>query len=173
MAIQNLIAAKTLHGVEKLRDGHHDDFKTISNPKGNTAEIIAYIDNRQKFDPKEIEQRFKKQIPVLQEDEEVKFAFKYGANLFLYTTDRALSIEIDRLKSKKIEFVTLPYKRIQGFSVQSAGNLRRTVKATLLTTEFDGPGKMEFVEKNLKIFEISNVVFELARKCLRATKQES
>ena len=168
LAIQNVIAAKTLHDDPEIaRETYEDDFRTTINPSGTLDNMIAFVDARVQFDPKEIEQRFKKEIPILQGSEEVEFAFKYGINMYLYTTKRLLSMDLEQFKSNKIEFASLPFKYIQGFSVRSAKGLRRTVTLTLFSSGIDEAGKRKFGKRDTDILEISNI---LASKIMR-TKQ--
>ena len=107
------------------------------------------------MDPKPIEKQFKTGMNILQADEEVELAFKCGRDMFLITNKRVLSIDVQGLTGKKIEFSTLPFKHIAGFSVQSAGTLSFTVKATLFISKFEG-GLTTDLGKKTDIFQINN-----------------
>ena len=94
--------------------------------------LIAFIsDKHLKDDPKAVEQKFKSEIPILQADETVELAYKHGRDMFVITTKRIMNIDVQGFSGKKVEFKSTPFKFIKGFSVESAGTLSRTVKATL------------------------------------------
>ena len=59
----------------------------------------------------------------------------------------------------------MPYKFINGFSVESAGTLSRTVKAMLFTSKLVGGISSDF-GKETDIFEINN---SLANKIMKHT----
>jgi len=70
------------------------------------------------------------------------------------------------ISGKKLEFISLPFKHINGFSVESAGTLDFTVKATLFTSKLVGGVTSDFGKKETDIFEINNC---LANKILKHT----
>ena len=94
IAIQNLIAAKTLGVPGKPSDFANDNTVQFSNP-GSMEQLIAFISEKNlKMDPKPIEAKFKTEVPILQADEEVELAFKCGRDMFLLTNKRALNIDV-------------------------------------------------------------------------------
>ena len=134
------------------------------------SKIIAYIgDKHLKMDPKPIEQKLKSEMRIIQVDEEVELAFKSGRDMFLITNKRVLSIDVQGLTGKKVEFSSLPFKHIAGFSVRSAGTLSFTVQATLFVSKLEG-GITNDLGKKTDIFQISN---SLGNKILKhATHQK-
>jgi len=76
--------------------------------------------NAQQVDAQEIENQFKTEFPILLEDEIVQMAFKCGRDTKCFTNRRVLNVDVKGL-GKKIEFLTIPYGSIHGFSVQTAG----------------------------------------------------
>ena len=169
VSIQNLIAAKTLGAPGKRSDFADDDSIRPSEP-GSMDKLIAYISEKNlKIDPKPIEEKFKTEFPILQADEEVELAFKYGRDMFIITSKRVLSIDVQGISGKKLEFASLPFKYINGFSVESAGTLSRTVKATLFASKLEGGIETDFGKKCTDIFEINN---SLANKLLLHTTHQ-
>jgi hypothetical protein len=170
VAIQNLIAAKCLGAPGQPSDFANDDTIKPSDP-GSMEKLIAFIsDKHLKDDPKAIEQRFKTEVPVLQADETVELAYKHGRDMFIITTKRIMLIDVQGLSGKKIEFKSIPYKFIKGFSVESAGTLSRTVKATLYCSKMVGGLGTDFGKKDTNIFEINNSV---ANKILNHTTHQT
>ena len=169
VAIQNLIASKILGAPGKPSDFVDADNVVASDP-GSMSQILAFIkDKHLKMDPKPIEQQFKTGMPILQVDEEVEMAFKNGRDMFLITNKRILSIDVQGLTGKKVEFSSLPYKHIAGFSVQSAGTLSFTVKATLFISKLEGGLSIDLGKKYTDIFQINN---SLGNKILKHTAHQ-
>ena len=156
VAIQNLIAAKTLGAPGRPVDFANDNSITPSNP-GSMEKLIAFIgDDNLHIDPKPIEEKFKTEVPVLQADENVEMAFKHGRDMFLITTKRVIRVDVQGLSGKKLEFASIPFKYINAFSVESAGTLSRSVKATLFISKLEGGVQTDFGKKSTDIFELSN-----------------
>jgi hypothetical protein len=165
IAIQNLIAAKTLGAPGKPCDFANDDSIQISEP-GSMDKIMAFIgDNNLKIDPKPIQDKFRNEVPLLQADENIEYAFKNGRDMFLMTTKRAIRVDVQGITGKKLEFASIPYKYVNAFSVESAGTLSRSVKATLFTS-LEGGIKTDFGKETIDIFEVSNA---LANKIMMHT----
>lgn len=76
--------------------------------------------NAQQVDAQEIEHQFKTEFPILLKDETVEMAFKCGRDTKCFTNRRVLNVDVKGL-GKKIEFLSIPYGSIHGFSVQTAG----------------------------------------------------
>ena len=169
VAVHNLIAAKTLGPPGKPSDFGNDNSIMPSNP-GSMENLIAFISEKNlKLDPLPIEEKFKTEVPILQNDENVELAFKCGRDMFLITTKRVISIDVQGLSGKKIQFDSVPYKYVNGFSVESAGTLSRTVKAYLFVSKLEGGIQADFGKKNTDIFEINN---SLANKILLHTTHQ-
>lgn len=156
VAIQNLIAAKTLGAPGKPSDFANDNTITKSNP-GSMSQLLAYIkDKHLQMDPNAVEQQFKTQIPILQTDEKVELAFKSGRDMFLITNKRVIFVDVQGLRGKKVEFYTIPYKYVTGFAVKSAGALSLSVQATLYCSKLDKGLKTKLGKKDTDIFKINN-----------------
>ena len=87
----------------------------------------------------------------------------------MITTKRVISIDVQGISGKKLEFASLPFKFINGFSVESAGTFSRSVKATLFISKMEGGIESDFGKKNTDIFEINN---SLANKILMHTTHQ-
>ena len=166
VSIQNLIANKILGAPGKPSDFVNDDNIVPSTP-GSMSKIIAFItDKHLQMDPKPIENSLKTEFQILQKDETVELAFKNGRDMYLITNKRVLSIDVQGLTGKKIEFLSMPFKSIGGFSVKSAGTLSRTVKTTLFISKMEGGLTTDLGKKGTDIFQINN---SLGNKILNHT----
>ena len=151
IALQHLLASKTLATHEKTNAFFT---RKLSDPD-SMDKLIFYIGFKSFFDPIDIEKKLKREIPILETDEKVELGFKIGRRMFLITTKRVLAIDVDGLTRKKFRFTSISYKHVFGFTVHSAGNLRSTAKATLLTSKLVGCMPMEFGKKDISMLEIN------------------
>lgn len=58
---------------------------------------------------------------MLLEDETVLAAFQTVRDQLIFTTKRVVSINVQGLTGKKVDFTSIPYNRIQTFSVETVG----------------------------------------------------
>jgi hypothetical protein len=86
---------------------------------GNVIDWLG--DNAKQIDAKEAERIFKTDFPILLRDEKVEIAFKSGRDTTFFTDKRMVIVDVKGIVGKKIEFRTVLYSSIQGFSVQTAG----------------------------------------------------
>jgi hypothetical protein len=77
---------------------------------------------------------------LLLDDETVESAFKGGRDMLIFTSRRLISVNVQGLTGKKTDYSSLPYSKIQAFSVETAGNFDRD---TELEIWFTGLGKVK------------------------------
>jgi hypothetical protein len=93
--------------------------------------------NYAQIDKYELESRLKPSVLLPQE--KVELAFKCGRDSFLMTSHRLLKIDVQGVTGKKIEYLTILWPTIRGFSVETAGNILD--RDTDLTLYFNLPSK--------------------------------
>jgi hypothetical protein len=60
-------------------------------------------------------------LKMLLDDETIEAAFHTIRDQLIFTNKRIISIDIQGLTGKKIDFTSIPYSRIQTFSVETVG----------------------------------------------------
>lgn len=60
--------------------------------------------------------------PILADSEKVEMAFKLIRDMFIFTSGRLILIDKQGVTGKKVEYLSIPYKSITTFSVESAGH---------------------------------------------------
>lgn len=68
--------------------------------------------------PGEVEQQL---VGVLVEGESVQAAFKVIRDLFVFTDRRLILVDRQGLTGRKVEYLTVPYRAITSFSIETAG----------------------------------------------------
>jgi hypothetical protein len=78
--------------------------------------------------------------PVLVDGEQIHAAFKGIRDSVTFTTKRIVALNVQGMTGKKKDYTTLPYARIQSFSVETAGTFDLDSELVLW---FSGLGKVK------------------------------
>ena len=77
--------------------------------------------------------------PLLIPDEHLVAAFKTTRDFVTFTNKRLIAANVQGMTGKKVDFTSLPYNKIQAFSIETAGNFDRDAELDLW---FSGLGKV-------------------------------
>lgn len=99
-------------------------------------------------------------LPMIQsmliDDEEVIQSFQSIRDGVVFTTKRIFAINVQGITGKKKDFSSLPYSKIQAFSVETAGVLDLDSELELW---FSGLGKVKFeFTSNCNVSEICRMI---------------
>lgn len=78
---------------------------------------------------------------LLIEGEDILMSFRGIRDMVVFTSKRIIALNIQGLSGKKKDFTSLPYTKIQTFSVETAGTFDRDAELDLW---FSGLGKAKF-----------------------------
>ncbi len=94
--------------------------------------------------------------PLLVADEQIIASFKSIRDGVVFTNKRIIAINIQGVTGKKKDFTSLPYSKIQIFSVETAGVLDTDSELELW---FSGAGKVKFeFISSAKIADICKII---------------
>jgi len=79
--------------------------------------------------------------PMLIENEKILAAFQGIRDFVIFTDKRIISVNVQGITGKKKDFTSLPYSKIQAFSVETAGTFDLDCELDLF---FTGIGKVRF-----------------------------
>jgi hypothetical protein len=79
--------------------------------------------------------------PILIQGEQILESFRAIRDMVIFTSLRVISINVQGITGKKKDFTSLPYKKIQAFSVETAGVFDLDCELDLW---FSGLGKVRF-----------------------------
>lgn len=79
--------------------------------------------------------------PLLIDGEQCHLAFKGMRDYIVFTSKRIIAVNVQGLTGKKKDFTSLPYSKIQAFSVETAGTFDLDAE---LEMWFSGLGKVRF-----------------------------
>jgi len=82
--------------------------------------LSALLGNASEADVDEIEQTLEQ---ILADDEQVERAFRLVRDLLIFTNRRFLLVDRQGLTGKKTSYLSIPYRAITSFAVETAGHL--------------------------------------------------
>jgi hypothetical protein len=92
-----------------------------------------------KLQSRPVEQFAKELNPLLVEGEQVLAAFQGARDHVVFTDRRLIAVNVQGMTGRKRDFTTLPYAKIQAFSVETAGTFDLDAELELW---FSGLGKV-------------------------------
>src|SRR3954471_9051906 len=94
--------------------------------------------------------------PLLVDGEEVLVAYKGMRDYVAFTSKRIIAVNVQGMTGKKKDFTSLPYSKVQAFSIESAGSFDRDAELELW---FSGLGKVKFEFKgNTDVAQLNKLV---------------
>ena len=78
---------------------------------------------------------------LLIEGESIMSSFKTVRDMVIFTNKRIIAVNVQGITGKKKDFTSLPYSKIQAFSIESAGSFDLDAELELW---FSGLGKVRF-----------------------------
>lgn len=94
--------------------------------------------------------------PILLSEEQIVSCFKTVRDFVVFTDKRLIAVNVQGMTGKKRDFTSLPYSKIQAFSIETAGAFDRDAELDLW---FSGLGKvrLEFKGK-ADIHELAQMI---------------
>jgi hypothetical protein len=159
-AIQQFLSAKTCAFYKP--EGTQDTVVPSSTRKAGTMSGFTsfFTGDAHEFDPKDIEQKFKTETPVLMKNETVDMAFKTGRDFLVFTSDRLFIVDVQGILAKRITFESIMWSTVRAVSVQTAGGfLDRDMEITLFTSIMGKPEiEITFRKNKTDIFNVQKCI---------------
>ncbi|NIZ19635.1 PH domain-containing protein [Entomospira culicis] len=93
---------------------------------------------------------------MLVEGEEILAAFKAMRDSLVFTNKRAISINLQGMTGKKIDFTSLPYSKVQAFSIETAGSFDLDCEIDLV---YSGLGTVRFeIKGNFDVIKFNKII---------------
>ena len=94
------------------------------------------------FKLKKVETQFAKDVePLLVKGEEIIGCYKAIRDYVTFTNKRVIAVNVQGVTGKKKDFTSLPYSKLQAFSIETAGTLDLDSELELY---FSGLGPVKF-----------------------------
>eukprot|EP00928_Gymnodinium_smaydae_P060551 TRINITY_DN4423_c0_g3_i1.p1 TRINITY_DN4423_c0_g3~~TRINITY_DN4423_c0_g3_i1.p1 ORF type:complete len:620 (+),score=79.18 TRINITY_DN4423_c0_g3_i1:91-1950(+) len=136
-------------------------FQKDSAPEG-TADMVAYVGgDAEKLDNGEAESMFREQVPILLEDERVKFACRARRSTTLFTTTRA--VRAKQNIAGRTKYVSVPFTSIGAFEARTKGSFDWDSEVQLyVETALDTDISQDFRADKVNILEVAEVLTALS-----------
>ena len=94
-----------------------------------------------KLSPVEPESQMNRVAPLLIEGEYIVAAFKAIRDSVVFTNKRVIAMNVQGITGKKVDYTSLPYSKVQAYSVETAGTFDFDSELDLF---FSGIGQVRF-----------------------------
>lgn len=94
--------------------------------------------------------------PLLVEGESIVAAFKTIRDFVVFTNKRVISANVQGITGKKVDYTSLPYSKVQAYSVETAGTFDRDCELDLF---YSGLGNVRFeIKGSCDIVALSKLI---------------
>ncbi len=101
-----------------------------------------------------IEELNQKYSRLLTESEEIELGFSLLRDVFIFTNKRLILIDIQGLTGKKQEYLSLPYKHISRFSLETAGTFDLDAELKIWISGENIPTVSKKFNKSIDIYAV-------------------
>jgi hypothetical protein len=96
---------------------------------------------------------------ILGSEEQIQHAYKLIRDAILFTNHRLILVDKQGLTGKKIEYLSIPYKSVVRFSVESAGHFDLEAELKIWTSGMTTPLQKQF-SSSVNIYEVQALLAE-------------
>lgn len=90
--------------------------------------------------------------------EEIELGFKLLRDTFIFTSKRLIVIDIQGLTGSKTEYLSVAYKSISKFSVETAGTFDLEAELKIWISSETIPSIRKKFNKSVNVYEVQNVL---------------
>ncbi|NEU09045.1 PH domain-containing protein [Flavihumibacter sp. R14] len=95
---------------------------------------------------------------LLIDGEEIELGFKLIRDTFIFTTKRLILIDRQGLTGKKTEFMSVSYKSISRFSVETAGTFELDAELKIWISGESQPSITKKFNKSVNVYDVQKVL---------------
>lgn len=91
---------------------------------------------------------------LLTETEEIELGFSLLRDIFVFTNKRLILIDIQGLTGRKQEYLSLPYRHISRFSLETAGTFDLDAELKIWISSENNPSVSKRFNKSIDIYAV-------------------
>ncbi|MFK7947695.1 MAG: PH domain-containing protein [Saprospiraceae bacterium] len=91
---------------------------------------------------------------LLIDGENIELGFKMFRDVFMFTSKRLILIDVQGVTGSKIEFLSLPYKNISRFSLETAGTFDLDAELKIWISSENLPTVSKKFNKKIDVYEV-------------------
>lgn len=117
--------------------------------------LDGLMGNATKADISEVEKELE---AIITENEKVELAFKLVRDLIVFTNTRLILIDKQGMTGKKVEYLSIPYKSISRFSIETAGHFDLDAELKIWISSAIEPTISKQFRKDKSIYDIQKAL---------------
>ncbi len=91
---------------------------------------------------------------LLIEDEVIELGFKLVRDVYLFTNKRLILVDVQGITGSKVEYLSLPYKQISRFSLESAGTFDLDAELKVWLSSENTPTLSKKFNKSIDVYAV-------------------
>ena len=95
---------------------------------------------------------------LLTEGEELELGFKLIRDTFIFTTKRLILIDKQGITGSKTEYLSINYKHISRFSVETAGTFELDAELKIWISSETAPSIIKKFNKSVNVYDVQKVL---------------
>jgi hypothetical protein len=95
---------------------------------------------------------------LLIEGEQIELGFKLIRDTFIFTNKRLITIDVQRLTGSKTEYLSITYKSISRFSIETAGTFELDAELKIWVSSETQPGIRKKFNKSVNVYEVQTLL---------------
>ena len=123
--------------------------------------LDGLLGNASAVSEKEIQEELQ---PILFPGERVDKAYKIIRDMFVFTDKRLILIDKQGVTGKKVEYMSLPYKSIARFSIETAGTFDLDAELKIWISSAVEPTVSKQFKKDSNVYDVQRILAEKVLK---------
>jgi hypothetical protein len=95
---------------------------------------------------------------LLIEGEQIELGFKLIRDTFIFTNKRLITIDVQGLTGSKTEYLSITYKSISRFSIETAGTFELDAELKIWVSSETQPGIRKKFNKSVNVYEVQTLL---------------
>lgn len=105
-----------------------------------------------------IEKLTKDYQPIFIEGETIEIGFKLVRDIFIFTNKRLVLVDKQGMTGKKVEYLSIAYKSISRFSIETAGTFDLDAELKLWISSEQNPSIIKKFNKSVNVYEVQQLL---------------
>jgi hypothetical protein len=115
----------------------------------------ALLGNAGVVNPEELNKEY---VKLLSDREIIEIGFKLIRDVFIFTNKRLIMVEKQGLTGKKVEYMSIGYKSISRFSIETAGHFDLEAELKIWISSEQTPSIRKTFNRQVNIYDLQKVL---------------
>ncbi|MGZ9585542.1 PH domain-containing protein [Paenibacillus marinisediminis] len=123
--------------------------------------LDGLMGNASSVNEKDVQQELQS---ILFQGETVDKAYKVIRDMFVFTNKRLILVDVQGVTGKKVEYLSIPYKSISRFSIETAGTFDLDAELKIWISSAVEPTVSKTFKKDSNVYEVQSLLAEKVLK---------